>query len=739
MNTVSHITDSLNSAQHEAVTAPLQHMLVLAGAGSGKTRVLVHRIAYLMTVHQVSPREILAVTFTNKAANEMRGRIEALHNIPIHHMWVGTFHGLAHRLLRSHFVEARLPQTFQIIDSDDQLRLIKRIQRTLNIDESLFEPKKSQWFINHHKENGHRAAHLAQQELDYLSEVLTRIYAEYEAVCERSGIVDFAELLLRSFELLDKNESVQSHYQQRFSHILVDEFQDTNTIQYRWLRALAGKNSFMMAVGDDDQSIYSWRGAQVQNIRHFSKDFSHAQTIRLEQNYRSTKIILDAANAVIAKNKTRMGKTLWTSEKGGDAITLFEAFHEREEASYVIAEIKQLIRDQYQLENIAILYRSNAQSRVLEEALLEAAIPYRIYGGFRFFERAEIKDVLAYLRLLVNRSDDAAFERIINTPTRGLGQTTVSIIREMANRNHASLWETAQQCLDTACFSARAHAALSGFLALINLLDKEVKHLKLASCVDVVLLRSGLLTASMQDKSEKGLSRTENLRELITATVEFAVKSEQRDLSEIEAFLADIALETGEQQADAQTNCVSLMTLHAAKGLEFPVVFMVGLEECLFPHQMSMNERGGLEEERRLCYVGMTRAMKHLYLSCAEHRHLHGQSHHHPPSRFISEIPEQLMHRVRPKVSSAKASAYAAENAGYFSSSRTKKMTTSVSHKKLNHTDSGFSIGQHVTHAKFGLGIILDVEGSGDATRVQVRFEKQGTKWLVLQFAGLVA
>lgn len=730
MSELQSITDSLNDAQREAVTADLRHLLVLAGAGSGKTRVLVHRIAYLMAAHQVSPYEILAVTFTNKAAAEMRGRIEKLRGIPMHHMWVGTFHGLAHRLLRAHFFEAKLPQAFQIIDSDDQLRLIKRIHRAMSLDESKWQPKQSQWFVNHHKENGTRANQLPMNDSDYTTEMLQKIYAEYELVCERSGLVDFTELLLRSYELLQNSEAVRTHYQQRFSHILVDEFQDTNTIQYRWLCMLAGKNTFMMAVGDDDQSIYSWRGAQVKNIHHFVRDFKNAHTIRLEQNYRSTKNILDAANAVIEKNSNRLGKTLWTSGSEGDLITLFEAFNEREEANQVVAEIRQLVRQGFALTDFAILYRSNAQSRVIEEALLESQIAYRIFGGFKFFERAEIKDALAYLRLMINRNDDAAFERIINVPVRGIGQTTLAKVRELANQNGVSLWNTVQQAIATNAFSARTHSALSAFIQLIENLFTDTQKLKLADCVDLVLMQSGLLQAHREDKSEKGLSRVENLKELISATADFVVRSDHDNLSELEAFLSEVILETGEQQADAQTDCVSLMTLHASKGLEFPVVFIVGMEEQLFPHQMSVNERNGLEEERRLCYVGMTRAMKKLFLSCAEYRHLHGQGHYHVPSRFITEIPDELLHRVRPKIT-VKPTSYASENSSYFA--RSKKSTD----QKIQSNHSGFSIGQRVTHEKFGGGVILSAEGSGDATRVQVRFEKQGVKWLVLSFAGL--
>lgn len=738
MSELRPIIESLNDAQREAVTAELRHLLVLAGAGSGKTRVLVHRIAYLMAKHQVSPYEILAVTFTNKAANEMRSRIEKLHGVPINHMWVGTFHGLSHRLLRAHFQEAQLPQTFQIIDSEDQLRLIKRIHRAMELDEKKWEPKQTQWFINHHKEKGIRASHIHDAH-DFTTEQLQKIYLEYEATCHRSGLVDFTELLLRSYELLQNNENVKAHYQKRFSHILVDEFQDTNHIQYRWLKALIGAKAFMMAVGDDDQSIYSWRGAQVKNIQYFAKDFKDAHTIRLEQNYRSSKTILDAANAVIEKNKNRMGKKLWTSGDKGDAITLFEAFNEREEASQVISEIKNLKRQGFELTDFAILYRSNAQSRVLEEALLESKMPYRIYGGFRFFERAEIKDALSYLRLMVNRSDDAAFERVINTPTRGIGQTTLTKIRELARSKNASLWETTRHCVATNLFATKTHAALENFLTLIDQLDSESKKLKLAESVDLVLMRSGLLQSHQEDKSEKGLSRTENLKELITATTEFVVSSEHDNISEIEAFLAEVVLETGEQQADSQTDCVSLMTLHAAKGLEFPVVFMVGMEEQLFPHQMSIAERDGLEEERRLCYVGMTRAMKKLFLSCAEYRHMHGQGHYHAPSRFLSEIPEELISRVRPKPAAQKPSTYSLESRSYFANRNAAPKKESAHRTKIvsSKTEKGFSVGQRVQHAKFGAGCIIDFEGQGESARVQIKFEKQGTKWLILQFANL--
>ena len=732
MSQLHKITENLNVAQREAVTADLSHLLVLAGAGSGKTRVLVHRIAYLMEAHNVSPYEILAVTFTNKAANEMRNRIEKLRGASIQHMWVGTFHGLAHRLLRTHHEEASLPKTFQIIDSDDQLRLIKRVHRTMNLDEKKWEPKKSQWFINHHKENGRRTEQLRIDPNDYTSDQLHRIYVAYEQLCKQSGLVDFTELLLRSYELLKNHEAVRTHYQKRFSHILVDEFQDTNEIQYRWLCAISGKNSFMMAVGDDDQSIYSWRGAQVKNIHTFTRDFINAQTVRLEQNYRSTKNILDAANAVIEKNKDRLGKTLWTSGKSGDAISLFEAFNEREEAMYVVETIKSLSRNDYGLNDFAILYRSNAQSRVLEEALLQAKIPYRIFGGFRFFERAEIKDALSYLRLLVNPKDDAALERVINTPARGIGQTTLAKIRELSASQHCSLWETILRSIDESYFSGKTHAALSGFVDLIKTMQKETLSLNLSNVIDIVLVKSGLLNDD-HSRSEKELSRIENLKELISATSEYVVKSEHENLSVIEAFLADVALETGEQQADQQTDCVSLMTLHAAKGLEFPVVFIVGMEEHLFPHMMSISEQHGLEEERRLCYVGMTRAMQKLFLSNAECRQLHGQMKYHPPSRFISEIPEALVKRVRPKLGVTKHTPYSVENTGYFSKEKPKK--TKVIRAAL--PEYGFAIGQRVTHPTFGTGYVLSFEGQGAHARIQVRFEKHGEKWMALQYARL--
>lgn len=724
MNTLESLTAGLNAEQNQAVTADPQHLLVLAGAGSGKTRVLVHRIAYLMAQHQVSPYEILAVTFTNKAASEMRARIESLRGMPAHHMWVGTFHGLSHRLLRAHWYEAGLPQTFQIIDSEDQLRMIKRIHRAFDLDESAWPPKQTQWFINNHKENGRRANQVSVSSDDYTGYNMLRVYSEYEAVCERAGLVDFTELLLRTFELISNNADIKAHYQQRFSHILVDEFQDTNAIQYRWLKALAGERACVMAVGDDDQSIYSWRGARVENIHQFTREFKGTKTIRLEQNYRSTQTILNAANAVIENNNDRLGKSLWSDGDKGELITLYEAYNERDEAKQVSAEIKHLIRQGFVLNDFAILYRSNAQSRILEEFLIEAQLPYRIYGGFKFFERAEIKDALAYLRLIANRQDDAAFERIINVPTRGIGHTTLNKLRIHANDQGASLWEASKQMVENHTLTKRAESALHGFLLMIDQMDASTKTLALSEQVDHVLTHSGLLALHQKDKSEKGLSRYENLKELISATDEFTPAESDENMTPLSAFLAEVVLDTGEQQADEQSDAVSMMTLHAAKGLEFPVVFMVGMEENLFPHQMSVSERNGLEEERRLCYVGMTRAKKKLFLSAAEYRNLYGKGRYCTRSRFISEIPDNLLHHVRPKVSISRPVTYQkSEQKNYYH------------REKINET--GFSIGQRVSHTKFGEGYIINFEGAGESARVQVNFDHSGTKWLVLSFAKL--
>ena len=732
----SSLLAQLNEKQLEAVSAPLSNLLILAGAGSGKTRVLVHRIAWLMAEKNISPYSILAVTFTNKAAYEMRGRIETLRGVSLAGMWVGTFHGLAHRFLRAHWKEAELPEAFQILDSEDQYRLIRRIHKSLDLDEGKWPPKQSQWFINKNKEEGRRSHHISDGE-NHFSAVLKKVYVTYEEICARSGLVDFCELLLRSLETLESRAEIAQHYQQRFQHILVDEFQDTNAIQYRWLKAMAGPTTSMMAVGDDDQSIYSWRGARIENILSFDRDFAPVKTIRLEQNYRSTETILTAANCVIEHNTNRLGKKLWTEGPKGDPIILYSAFNEKDEAYYIVSRIQDWMAQGHPRKNAAILYRSNAQSRVLEEALLRANIPYRIYGGQKFFERAEIKDALAYLRLLANRQDDASFERISNTPTRGVGDTTMTLLRERAREVSLSLWQAAVQVIEQKELGARAHQALFAFLQLIDQVQKDTENLRLDEQTEHVLNVSGLLDHYRKDKSEKGFSRIENLEELISATREFdPEKSEEEiNLSPLNAFLSHVALETGENQAEAHQDAVSLMTLHAAKGLEFPLIFLTGMEENLFPHRMSTEEPGGLEEERRLCYVGMTRAMQKLYLTYAECRYLHGREQFHHLSRFIGEIPEELVQIVRPAMSVSHAS---------YSSSREKFHSSTIPVKKtpvmkpgFQASDTGFEIGQRVHHKKFGKGIILNYEGYSKHARIQVKFDKAGTKWLVASFAKL--
>ena len=624
---VSHILDGLNEAQREAVTAPPGHMLVLAGAGSGKTRVLVHRIAWLCQVEGVSPYNIFAVTFTNKAAAEMRGRVEKLQGMPVSGMWVGTFHGLSHRLLRAHWKEAGLPQTFQILDSDDQYRLIRRVLKALELDESRWPPRQAQGFINARKDEGQRPQHVDTSSNPIYTQ-LVRIYTAYEEACKRAGVIDFAELLLRTLELLRDNQSLLEHYQSRFKHLLVDEFQDTNTIQYALIRLLAGNNNKVFIVGDDDQAIYAWRGARVENIQLFQKHFKDAELVRLEQNYRSTTTILSAANALIDHNSDRMGKKLWTSGEDGEQILFYNAFNELDEARFAIDRAKQWIENGHARSEIAILYRSNAQSRVFEERLVSEGIPYRVYGGLRFFERAEIKDALAYLRLIDNRNDDASFERVVNTPTRGIGDRSVEKIREVAKQKNYSMWEAARTLLDRKELAARATNAIAGFVRLIDSLSEDSAELDLFEQVEHVIHASGLIEHYSKEKSEKAEARVENLEELVTAARGFdydADSDEYTGMAKLTAFLTHAALEAGEGQAKEWEDCIQLMTLHSAKGLEFPLVFIVGLEEGLFPSQRSLDEEGKLEEERRLCYVGITRARQQLVLTSAEHRRLYGQ------------------------------------------------------------------------------------------------------------------
>ncbi|WP_417535559.1 DNA helicase II [Methylophaga sp.] len=717
---VSELLNDLNKPQREAVAAPLGHARILAGAGSGKTRVLVHRIAWLIQAEGFSAGNILAVTFTNKAAAEMRGRIEEILGYPPGGMWVGTFHGLAHRLLRSHWKEADLPQNFQILDSDDQLRMLKRIIRAMELDEAQWPPKQAQWYINAQKDEGLRAKDI-QAGHDPYSKNMLAIYLAYEQACQRAGVIDFGEILLRSHELWLKRPDILAHYQQRFKQILVDEFQDTNTLQYAWLRLLAGTSGHLFIVGDDDQSIYGWRGARIENIQQFDTDYQGASTIRLEQNYRSTGNILKAANAVIANNSERLGKELWTEDDDGDPIQIYNAYNERDEASYLVEQIRKWVENGGKRSDAAVLYRSNAQSRVVEEALLQAAMPYRVYGGLRFFERAEIKDVLSYLRLVSNRLDDAAFERIVNTPTRGIGAATLTQVRQYARERGISMWHSAIEMLDAKAFAARAGNALAGFITLIDSLTPEQDTMMgLNELTQLVIDESGLKAHFAKDKTEKGQGRIDNLDELISATKQFHKPEEAEDMSDLDAFLAHAALEAGENQADRWEDCVQLMTLHSAKGLEFPIVFMVGMEEGLFPGQKSSDDPVRLAEERRLCYVGMTRARKTLYLMYTESRFLYGQEMIQRPSRFLSELPTECIEEVRARKN------HITPNLNGVRGRDTQTMN-----------ETGIKTGQQVHHQKFGPGIVVDTEGSGKNARVQVNFKHAGSKWLVLAYAKL--
>ncbi len=720
---VTPILDPLNPAQRDAVSSPAEPLLVLAGAGSGKTRVLVHRIAWLVAVEGLSPQSILAVTFTNKAAAEMRGRIEQLLDTPSGPLWVGTFHGLAHRLLRLHWREARLPQGFQILDAEDQQRLIKRVLRSLEADESRWSPREVQWFINAQKDEGVRPQHIDTRQ-DPSREELVRFYRAYEEACERAGVVDFAELLLRAHELWRDHPDLLAFYRRRFRHVLVDEFQDTNAIQYAWLRVLAGDTAVPFIVGDDDQSIYRWRGARVENLQRLQRDFPGTRVIKLEQNYRSTETILQAANAIIANNAGRLGKNLWTDGTRGDPIRIYAAFNEHDEAEFIVNRIRDWVAQGGLRREAAILYRSNAQSRVFEEALLSARMPYRVYGGLRFFERAEIKDALAYLRLIDNRDDDPSFERVVNQPTRGIGARTVEQVRAHARGAGCSLWRAAAALVSDG-LNARAARALHGFLTLIEGLDRDSRALDLHEQVDHVIRVSGLLEHYRAERGDRGEARVENLEELVTAARSFEPDTGDEALPRLSAFLAHAALEAGEGQADEWEDCVQLMTLHSAKGLEFPLVFLAGMEDGLFPHQRSLNDRDGLEEERRLCYVGATRAMRQLYLTHAESRRLHGSENLCVPSRFLREIPAELVEEIRPQLHVSRP---LAAGGGV----RPRRGAGPIPQE-----GTGIRLGQRVRHGKFGEGVVLNLEGAGSHARVQVNFEDTGSKWLVVAYANL--
>ncbi|MEE3171242.1 MAG: DNA helicase II [Pseudomonadota bacterium] len=730
---VSLILDSLNEQQRNAVASPAEKLLVLAGAGSGKTRVLVHRIAWLLQAEQASPFAVLAVTFTNKAAREMRGRIETLLGQSFNGMWVGTFHGLAHRLLRSHWAEAGLPQDFQILDAEDQFRLIKRINRSLHIDEDKWPARQCQWYINTQKDEGLRAVNIEHFDDNYTKTMLD-VYTAYEEACTRGGMIDFGEILLRAHELWLKNPQILEHYQKRFQYILVDEFQDTNAIQYAWLRVLAGgnygRNKQLMVVGDDDQSIYGWRGARIENIQQFNVDFADAEIVRLEQNYRSTSTILKAANGLIANNQGRLGKKLWTEGVEGEHISLYEALNEQDEARFIVDRLQDWFNNGNQRSDAAILYRSNAQSRELEEALLRVGMPYRIYGGHRFYERLEIKNALAYLRLLANRNDDTAIERIINVPTRGIGGRSLDVIRTVAREENVSLWQACARCVNENLAGSRAVNAILAFLELIDKLQSECEGLELHEKVEHVITTSGLIQHHEKEGGEKALARKENLEELVNAASNFddVALGDEVDVKSpafLAAFLDQASLDAGDTQADETDDAVQLMTLHSAKGLEFPLVFLAGMEEGLFPHRMSMDKIASLEEERRLCYVGITRAKSKLYLTHAESRRLHGEVNLCRPSRFIKEIPKQLIDEIRLKTTISRTKV-----------NRRNGMRDSLSSgAEIPQTE--ISLGQRVAHGKFGEGVVLNYEGQGSNARVQVNFDAAGSKWLVLSYAKL--
>lgn len=716
----SPILQDLNPAQAEAVSAPAGNQLILAGAGSGKTRVLVHRIAWLIKQEQISPYSILAVTFTNKAAREMRGRIEELLGLNPRGMWVGTFHGIAHRLLKAHWKDANLPQNFQILDSDDQLRLIKRITQGLQLDEERWPAKQSQWFINHQKDEGLRPDYI-QAHGDPHQETLVRVYRTYEEACQRGGMIDFGELLLRAHELWLNKPQLLEHYQQRFPFILVDEFQDTNTIQYAWLRVLAGNKCAIAAVGDDDQSIYGWRGAKIENIQRFSQDFKDVAMVRLEQNYRSTANILNAANAVIENNFGRLGKTLHTEGEDGEKVSLYAGFNEQDEARFIVERIQEWQRKGKFLTDCAILYRSNAQSRILEDALLRESVAYRIYGGQRFYERLEIRNALAYMRLVNNRDDDAAFERVINTPTRGIGGKTVDDVRLFAREQGCSMWQASVAMVSNKGLTPRACNAVDSFLQLVNSLDEQSQDLSLERIANMAIESTGLLEFHEKEKGEKGQARVENLKELVNACRSFVAGDE--DESPLQEFLSSAALDAGDAQADEFEDAVQLMTLHTAKGLEFPVVFMAGVEEGLFPHRMSAEEPGRMEEERRLCYVGITRAMEKLYICYAESRRMYGSETFNKVSRFVKEIPDNLIEEVRIKSTISRPVSF---GGGYSNAAQSR---TRLGGGRLSDSggDSGLSLGQRVSHKKFGEGTVLHFEGN----KIQINFDDVGSKWLI--------
>jgi DNA helicase-2/ATP-dependent DNA helicase PcrA len=714
------IVDGLNEKQQQSVTLSEDtNALILAGAGSGKTRVLTQRIHHLVTSKNRNVDDILAVTFTNKAANEMKERLSDLLRQPIGRMWVGTFHSLAHRLLRTHPIEANLSPTFQILDAQDQFRIVKRLMKENGVDEKKLKIKEVQWFINKNKDNGKLPQDI-DVGYDYAKKQKVKVYDLYENFVQANDLVDFAGLLVKSFELLKNNHSLLNHYQNKFHHILVDEFQDTNQIQYQFIKILHNQNNHVFCVGDDDQSIYGWRGAKIENIQKLENDFKPIQVIKLEQNYRSTGNILGASNALIAKNQNRLEKSLWTESGDGDLINVFNARDEREEAQYVVSEIQTQFNQGRNLDECAILYRSNAQSRVFEESLIKHNLNYRIYGGLRFFERAEIKDAMGYVRLIENTSDNIAFERIVNFPTRGIGLSTIEKIRSYSTENHTDLFQSSIAIVGT--LPARASNALQAFIHLIESMSDSSKNLKLSEKVDTILLQSGLMSHYANDRTDKAGSKRENLEELVTASTQY-VHEEGNEMNETQGFIALATLDSSGGSNQSNQNYVQLMTVHSAKGLEFPVVFLVGLEEDLFPSRQRVNQPSNIDEERRLCYVGMTRAMQSLTLSHATRRSLYGETIYSRNSMFLDEIPSSFLNYIKNESSGSSYQGY--------------EKNTNVSKKMVATSDSIYSIGHVVKHAKFGLGTIVNYEGSGDSMRLQINFQKVGTKWLISSYANL--
>ncbi len=711
----SKLLDALNEAQKKAVTNVSQNCLVVAGAGSGKTRVLTQRIIWLISQKNYSPLSILAVTFTNKAANEIKSRLSESLNLNIQNLWVGTFHGICYRILRQHFLAAKLDKNFQIIDSEDQIRLIKRILKLNSIDENFISPKQYVNYINRKKDSSIRSKDIVDK--DFSEKGYKHVYQLYEEYCNKSSLVDFGELILKTKEILESNDEISKYYKNNFKEILVDEFQDTNKIQYELIKLFSSKQNSVFAVGDDDQSIYGWRGAVSTNMNTFQKEFQDLTLVRLEQNYRSTSNILNAANNLIKNNDDRLGKNLWTSDKSGEPIKYFIAYNDYEEAEFVIEKIKELVENEYQNDEISILYRSNAQSRILEEQLIANKIKYRIYGGLRFFERAEIKDILAYLRLAFNHNDDNSFERIINTPTRGIGEKTKTIIRESAKFNNTSLFQSAYDALKNKNFSNKVNNSLDNFFAVISHI-KDVQDKKLPEIISTIIEKTGIKKPYENNKTEQNQSKIENIDELVSAASSFQEENYYNDEPVLDAFLSHVSLESGEGQGDKWEKCVQLMTIHAAKGLEFPVVFLVGMEEGLFPSKLSIDE-DNLSEERRLCYVGITRARKLLFLSSAELRRQYGYDNYALPSRFISEIPEELIEQIK------------GASASYV------KMNKNSFYVENSEYKDFYDIGKRVIHEKFGEGIVTNFEGDSQNSRIEVEFDSYGKKWLLLSLANL--